>query len=90
MPKQDAAAPAVATLRLTRPMLFGFTAGFMGLGGTVFGAAGYAVGLRATSVLATLFAMGASTGLLVLVLWFLAHAHEPDVGDAGGAVGEHR
>lgn len=87
MPKQTPSAGPAATLRLTRPMLLSFTAGFMSLVGTVFWTAGYAAGLRTASLLVTLFVMGASTGLLVLVLWFLSQARAPDAGNAG-PVGE--
>jgi hypothetical protein len=61
-----------ATLRLTRPMLYSMTMGFMVLVGTVFWTAGYAAGLHGPGLLATLFAMGATSALLVLVLWFLS------------------
>jgi hypothetical protein len=90
MPKQQASAGPAATLRLTRPMLYSFTAGFMTLVGTVFWTAGYAAGLRTASLLVTLFVMGASTGLLVLVLWFLAQVRPAEAGNAAGPLGEHR
>jgi hypothetical protein len=61
-----------ATLRLTRSMLYAMTLGFMALVGTVFWTAGYAAGLRSSGLLATLFAMGATSALLLLVLWFLS------------------
>jgi hypothetical protein len=90
MPQQHAAAGPAATLRLTRPILLAFTAGFMSLVGTVFWTAGYATGLRTTSLLVTLFVMGASTGLLVLVLWFLAQLRAPEAGNAAGRLGGSR
>jgi len=89
MPKPHTPSEAAATLRLTRPMLYGFTLGFMSLVGTVFWSAGYAAGLRTPSLLATLFAMGACSGLLVLVLWFLAQVRAIEAGIAG-PVGDHR
>jgi len=89
MPKHPVSAGSAATLRLTRPMLYGFTAGFMCLVGTVFWAAGYAAGLRTASLLVTLFAMGASAGLLALVLWFIAQLRTLEGSDAGTA-GEQR
>ena len=90
MPKQSSSAAPAATVRLTRPMLLSFTAGFMCLVGTVFWTAGYAAGLRTASLLVTLFIMGASTGLLVLVLWFLAQVRGADTDNAAGPVGGHR
>jgi hypothetical protein len=61
-----------ATIRLTRSMLYAMTFGFMALVGTVFWTAGYAAGLHSPALLATLFAMGATSALLLLVLWFLS------------------
>jgi hypothetical protein len=75
MATQSTQAPDGATLRLTRPMLYGMTAGFMSLAGTVFWTAGYIAGLHSSALLATLFVMGASAALLVIVLWFLAQLH---------------
>jgi hypothetical protein len=90
MPNQHASAASAATLRLTRPVLYAFTAGFMCLVGTVFWTAGYATGLRTTSLLVTLFVMGASTGLPLLVLWFLAQMRGPEADNAAGPVGDSR
>ena len=75
-----------ATLTIGRGALYTVTAGFMALVGTVFWTAGYAAGLHSAALLATLFAMGASAALLVVVLWFLsqlrglegADAHAPE------------
>ena len=72
MQSQQARVAQAATLRISRAALWGATAGFMALVGTVFWTAGYAAGLHSTALLATLFAMGASAALLVLVLWFLS------------------
>ncbi len=90
MSTQLAGKAGAATVRLSRPMLYSFTAGFMSLVGTVFWTAGYIAGLRSPSLLVTLFVMGASTGLLVLVLWFLAQLRSPEPGHAAGSVGGQR
>jgi hypothetical protein len=76
------------TLQVSRAMLYGMAAGFTSLVGTVFWTAGYAVGLRSGALLATLFVMGASSALLVLVLWLMSQvpgerAQERDAGDEG-------
>lgn len=70
-----------ATLKIGRGTLYGMTAGFMTLVGIVFWTAGYASGLHSPGLLATLFAMGASAALLVVVLWFLSQLRALD--DAG-------
>lgn len=90
MSTQLAGTASPATVRLSRPILYSFTAGFMSLVGTVFWTAGYIAGLRSASLLMTLFVMGASTGLLVLVLWFLAQLRSPGAGDAASPVGGRR
>jgi uncharacterized membrane protein YpjA len=68
-------AHAPGTLQLTRATLYALTAAFMSLAGTVFWTAGYAAGLRSTGLLFTLFVMGASAALLVIVLWMLSQLH---------------
>ena len=77
------------TFRVTRPMLYGIAAGFMSLVGTVFWTAGYAAGLHSGTLLATLFAMGASTALLVIVLWLMSqaggNAEAPVAAEPGGS-----
>jgi hypothetical protein len=55
-------------------MLYGMTMGFMALVGMIFWTAGWAAGLHSATLLATLFAMGATAALLVVVLWFLSQA----------------
>ena len=70
--QSQARAAHAATLRIGRGTLYGMTAAFMALVGTVFWTAGYAAGLHSAGLLVTLFAMGASAALLVLVLWFLS------------------
>lgn len=79
--QSQAGAAHAATLRIGRGTLYGMTAGFMALVGTVFWTAGYAAGLHSAGLLATLFAMGASAALLVVVLWFLSQLRALD--DAG-------
>jgi hypothetical protein len=73
-----------STLRVTRPMLYGMTAGFMSLVATVFWTAGYAAGLRSGALLATLCVMGASSALLVIVLWLMGQT-APDAEDPTGS-----
>jgi len=90
MSKQLAGTASAATVRLSRPMLYSFTAGFMSLVGTVFWTAGYVAGMRSASLLVTLFVMGASTGLLALVLWFLAQLRSPEAGPAASPAGGRR
>jgi len=90
MHNQLAGTASAATVRLSRPVLYSFTAGFMCLVGTVFWTAGYIAGLRSASLLVTLFVMGASTGLLVLVLWFLSQVRTAEAGHAAGPLGEQR
>jgi predicted phage tail protein len=86
MQSQARAAPA-ATLKIGRGTLYGMTAGFMALVGVVFWTAGYAAGLHSAGLLATLFAMGASAALLVVVLWFLSQLRTLD-GAAGAEAPE--
>ncbi|HZZ93925.1 MAG TPA: hypothetical protein VFE23_15295 [Usitatibacter sp.] len=84
--KHNEAAGAV-TVTLTRPMLYGMTAAFMALVGSVFWTAGYAAGLHGAGLLATLFAMGATTALLALVLWFLGRLRTLDASARDGVAG---
>jgi hypothetical protein len=76
--QSQAQAAQAATLRITRGMLYGVSAGFMALVGMVFWTAGYAAGLHSAALLATLFAMGATAALLVIVLWFLSQLRALD------------
>lgn len=80
--QSQAQAAHAATFNITRGTLYGMTAGFMLLVGTVFWTAGYAAGLHNAALLATLFAMGATAALLVVVLWFLSQLRALDGADA--------
>jgi hypothetical protein len=71
MQSQRNEAAGAVTVRLTRPVLYAMATGFMALVGSLFWTAGYAAGLHGTALLATLFAMGATTALLAIVLWCL-------------------
>jgi hypothetical protein len=66
------------TFNVSRSVLYSVVAGFMSLAGTVFWTAGYAAGLHSGALLASLFAMGASSALLVIVLWLMSHAAPQD------------